>query len=861
MDVPVDDPGATAPADPPAPPPGAPDGGMIGRYRLLRQLGEGGWGAVYLAEQSEPVRRRVALKVIKLGMDTRSVLARFEAERQALAMMDHPNIARVLDSGATVSGRPYFVMELVRGLRITEYCDRHRLGIDARLRLFLQVCAAVQHAHEKGIIHRDLKPSNILVAGEGAEAAAKVIDFGIAKSVHGRIADATVHTSFEQAIGTPAYMSPEQADSGGLDLDTRSDVYALGVVLYELLAGRPPFDPAALERAGPDGMRRILREDDPPVPSRATAPAAGDDGGRASARGVAPSRLAALLRGELDWIVMKALEKRRERRYASAAALAEDVARHLADEPVLARPAGRAYLIRKFIARHRAAVAAAAAVGTALVAGTVVSLWQARVAREAENQARAAYRRSDDLLDFLTGSLLRELEDLSRLDILVTVGDQAMRHLTARHPDLADESTRIGAATVRRLTGVAQLRQGKLNEAARTFEEGLRGLEELLELQPTNVAALFERGQAEFYLGEIFRRRREASRALEWLGRYRQTALRLVALEPGEYRWRKEALSALHNLAVLKRDTGDLEGARRDMQVKRDALRKLVIPAAEGAAERDDVARKIQDATSWLGSIEEQSGRLAAALVLFEEEARGLDGLLGSSPDKRNWQYRQAENLTFQGTLLSVTGRPREAREAFAKALALMRTLAATGQQQLRWRRLLLRLELREAEDARGAGAEAAADTVLRAARQLAETAPEDALVARTLVGALRLKAGLVAAADAPRARTLLEEALTRGEPRTGGPLADAEAAAAAFAQTCLALAVLEPARREALLRRAGTALEPFGQSSNWRILDARVRLDSALGEVKAAADAIRRLRTFGYQPITPWPSGASDVP
>ncbi len=852
MDVPVDDPGATAPADPPAPPPGAPDGGMIGRYRLLRQLGEGGWGAVYLAEQSEPVRRRVALKVIKLGMDTRSVLARFEAERQALAMMDHPNIARVLDGGATVSGRPYFVMELVRGLRITEYCDRHRLGIDARLRLFLQVCAAVQHAHEKGIIHRDLKPSNILVAGEGAEAAAKVIDFGIAKSVHGRIADATVHTSFEQAIGTPAYMSPEQADSGGLDLDTRSDVYALGVVLYELLAGRPPFDPAALERAGPDGMRRILREDDPPVPSRATAPAAGDDGGRASARGVAPSRLAALLRGELDWIVMKALEKRRERRYASAAALAEDVARHLADEPVLARPAGRAYLIRKFIARHRAAVAAAAAVGTALVAGTVVSLWQARVAREAESQAREAQRRSDELLEFMTGGLRDSLARVGRLDVLEAVGEQARRYFGSLDPALLDDSTRVQHAKIVRQLGEVRLRMGKYPEAVQSFEDALARVETVVRRSPGSAGALFERGQAEFYLGETWRRQRNHSRALEYLTRYRDTGLQLVSREPGNHRWQLEAISGLHNLAVLRKDSGDLEGAKRDMTLKRTALLRLRVPAAE----RDDVERKIQDASSWLGSMEEQSGNLAAALLHFEEEARGLERLLAREPANRDWQYRRADNLSFQSGLLAATGRAARAREAAETGLEIARGLVAHDPENARWRRNLNRLELRLAELALASGdtsgAAAALDRLLPLLRPAADGASAEFSARLMLTSALRLRGACTP--DNLTARRFVDEAVSRAEAlaAAGGPGIDAagELAEALLAAGELATAAGDPGASREFVRRAAAVLAPHAGSRHWRVLAPLVRVKAASGDPAGAQTASELLRATGYAPL-----------
>src|SRR5437660_793221 len=279
-------------------------GDRIGRYKLLQEIGEGGCGVVYMAEQEEPVRRRVALKVIKLGMDTRSVIARFEAERQALAMMDHPNIAKVLDAGATESGRPYFVMELVRGIKITEYCDEYNLSTKERLELFMQVCHAVQHAHQKGTIHRDLKPSNILVASNDGAPVPKVIDFGIAKATQGRLTDQTLFTAFEQFIGTPAYMRPEQAELTMQDVDTRTDIYSLGVLLYELLTGKTPFDQKELLAAGLDEMRRMLREKEPQRPStRVDAFSEAELTVTAQQRNLEPQKLRSDLEGDLDWIV------------------------------------------------------------------------------------------------------------------------------------------------------------------------------------------------------------------------------------------------------------------------------------------------------------------------------------------------------------------------------------------------------------------------------------------------------------------------------------------------------------------------------------------------------------------------------
>ena len=313
-------------------------GTVIGPYKLLEQIGEGGMGIVYMAEQTQPVRRKVALKIIKPGMDTKQVIARFEAERQALAMMDHPNIAKVLDAGATESGRPYFVMELVRGIPITEYCDQHRLPINERLELFTQVCQAVQHAHQKGIIHRDIKPTNVLVTALDGAPLPSVIDFGIAKATGQSLTDKTLFTGFAQLIGTPLYMSPEQAELSAVDVDTRSDIYSLGVLLYELLTGTTPFDQETFRTAALDEVRRMIREEEPPKPSTRLS-ALGATLTTVSANRQTDARvLGRSLRGELDWIVMKALEKDRGRRYETANGLARDVERYLAGDAVEAGP-------------------------------------------------------------------------------------------------------------------------------------------------------------------------------------------------------------------------------------------------------------------------------------------------------------------------------------------------------------------------------------------------------------------------------------------------------------------------------------------------------------------------------------------
>ena len=448
--------------------PGEQPGTIIaGRYKLLEAIGEGGMGTVWVAEQTQPVRRKVALKLIKAGMDSKSVLARFEAERQALAVMDHPNIAKVLDGGLTETGRPFFVMEYVKAVPITEYCDATRLSVPERLNLFGQVCAAVQHAHQKGIIHRDLKPSNILVAPYDDKPVPKVIDFGLAKAMHQSLTERTLHTAHETVLGTPLYMSPEQAQLNNLDVDTRSDIYSLGVLLYELLTGTTPLEKKRFKEAAWDEIKRIIREEEAPRPSMRLSSSQALPL-LAASRHTEPARLTKLVRGELDWIVMKALDKDRTRRYSTASEFAADITRHLHDEPVLAGPPRVTYRLRKFLRKHHSAVTAVALVVLALLIGLGASLtlyFQAEEARQAADEARTAE-------EWKTRELGAALQEKA-----ATVNKEKEARLDADKSRWLAERRLYGAGVLLAKSAFDQLQVGQARRALDGTEPSLRGWE------------------------------------------------------------------------------------------------------------------------------------------------------------------------------------------------------------------------------------------------------------------------------------------------------------------------------------------------------------------------------------------------
>ena len=441
----------------------------MGRYLLLERIGEGGWGVVYLAEQSEPVRRKVALKIIRRGLDTERVIARFESERQALAMMDHPGIARVLDAGATEDGRPFFAMELVHGEKITAHCDARHLGLKQRLELFIHVCSAIQHAHQKGIIHRDIKPSNILVTTQDGQVAPKVIDFGIARAVEGRLSGDTRFTIGGEMLGTPAYMSPEQAE-GRDTLDTRGDIYSLGILLYELLTAHTPFDSKRLAEAGTLEMMRILREEEPPAPSALLEGlTTGELALVASNRGASPRHLVSLVRGDLDGIILKAIAKDCQQRYSSVAGLAADVERFLNDEPVSARPPGQLYLFTKLVRRNKLAFSAALMVVFALVAGATASTWFYLREREARKFAEAARANEASLL-----KQSRAREEVAKASILLAEGKVEEADEILAHRPLSSIEPSGEALFVFRSYGDWNAIRGRWHQAAECYDYFIR---------------------------------------------------------------------------------------------------------------------------------------------------------------------------------------------------------------------------------------------------------------------------------------------------------------------------------------------------------------------------------------------------
>jgi serine/threonine protein kinase len=640
-------------------------GARIGPYRLLREIGRGGMGAVYVAEQEAPIRRTVALKVIKPGMDTEQVIARFEAERQALALMQHPNIARILDTGTTEAGHPYFVMELVPGVPITDYCDEARLGPCDRLELFILVCQAIQHAHQKGIIHRDIKPSNVLVTAVDERPVPRVIDFGIAKALDQRLTERTLYTQQGAIVGTLEYMSPEQAGMGGLDVDTRSDIYSLGVLLYELLTGTTPLGRAKVREVSFGEVLRRIQEEEPPRPSTRLSDSGTDLAAIAARRNVEPARLTRLVRGELDWIVMKALEKDRSRRYETAGGLARDLRRYLDGDPVEAGPPSAAYRLRTLARRHRAALATVGAFALVLVVASGVSTYLAIRARQAE---RAALKAEGEALANLTKA--REEEAKARRaasEARAVLGFFQDKVLAAGRPEGQDgglgKDTTIRAAIDATEAGIAGGFAAQPTVEAsirRTIGQGYRylgnsagAIRQLERARTLQVAALGpdhpETLETSSNLADAYR---EAGRAEDAIPLHEQTlALRRTRLGPDH----PETLVSMNNLADAYRQAGRLADAVR---MFRESLALLRLKLG---SDHPDTLICLDN----LGGALWESGRLAEAVPLFQEAFRGFEARLGPE---------HPDTLVAMDSLGSASrdlGRFDDAIALFQRALAL----------------------------------------------------------------------------------------------------------------------------------------------------------------------------------------------
>ena len=539
-------------------------GTMIGPYKLKEQIGEGGFGLVFVAEQQEPVKRKVAIKVIKPGMDTREVMARFTAERQALALMDHPNIARVLDAGATDSGRPYFVMELVRGIPITEYCDQNQLSPRDRLDLFITVCQAVQHAHQKGIIHRDIKPSNVLVTSHDGKPVAKVIDFGVAKAIHQQLTDRSIYTNFKQMIGTPLYMSPEQAEMSGLDIDTRTDIYSLGVLLYELLTGTTPLDKKRFAKAAYDEIRRMIREDEPQKPSTRLSTSE-SIASIAAQRHTEPAKLSKFMRGELDWITMKALEKDRTRRYETANGLARDIQRYLSDEPVEACPPSATYRLRKFSKKNRVVLTTATTIALLLVAGVAISTSQAVRATRAEHAALEAQQAERDRA---------EGERLARLDALEK--EKLALEQRARAEKARDRTRDVLDAMTSTITGDALSTQNEISADQKKFlTEVLTYYQEFAGEQADDEKTRARSALAAYRVGMIELHLGRAEQGIAAFQTARDACRTLAADFPTVPEYRRQQTANHNNLGMLLTDLGKQTEAEEQYRQALPILEKL----------------------------------------------------------------------------------------------------------------------------------------------------------------------------------------------------------------------------------------------------------------------------------------------
>jgi serine/threonine protein kinase/tetratricopeptide (TPR) repeat protein len=635
-------------------------GTRIGPYRLIQQIGEGGMGTVFVAEQERPVKRRVAVKVIKPGMDSRQVIARFEAERQALAILDHPNIAKVLDAGTTDAGRPYFVMELVKGVPITDYCDTVHLTPKERLSLFLPVCAAIQHAHQKGIIHRDVKPSNVLIMMQDGKPVPKVIDFGIAKAIDQKLTERSLFTDHGAIVGTLEYMSPEQAEMSALDVDTRTDIYALGVLLYELLTGSTPLERARLRRAGYAEILKRIKEEEPPKPSMRLSESGESLPSIAALRKTEPVRLTKLVRGDLDWIVMKALEKDRTRRYETANGFARDIQRHLDGDAVEACPPSARYKLGKFARKHRAVLATIGSFALLLMTATAISSWLTVRARHAERLAK----------ERLTRALTAEAEARTQAQLARTQQQRAEdRESLAIDAVKRFRDAVAGEPKLKNTPELDGLRKRLLKEPLGFF----RALRDRLAAdRDTRADSLPRLADASFDLGRLTDEIGDKQDALIAYHESLAIKQKLADANPTVTEF-QSGLATIHtNIAVLLRDTGKPAEAMKAHESAMAILRKLADANHTIAEFQRNLAGNHMD----IGNLLRDTGRRTEALEAYESAIAILRKLVDANPTDAEFQRTLAGSHLGIGNLLLVTGKPAEALNAYARALEIFQKVA-----------------------------------------------------------------------------------------------------------------------------------------------------------------------------------------
>lgn len=818
----------------------------VGPYRVLERLGEGGMGIVYRAEQTEPVRREVALKVLKHGLDSERVVARFEAERQSLARMEHPSIATVHDAGTTETGRPYFVMELVRGVPLLEYADAQRLDLRRRVSLFARICRAVQHAHQKGVIHRDLKPSNILVTEADGQPLPKIIDFGIARATD-ELADATRLTRADEMVGTPAYMSPEQM-AGEPDVDTRADIYALGVLLYELLTGTLPFDPAAYRGWA---AYAAVHERRTPTPSERFRAWEGSTSA-AERRGVDVEALSRTLRGDLDWVVMKAMDRDRDRRYETANGLALELERFLGDEPVLARPPSARYRTRKFVQRHTASVALASALLLLLVGVAVLQTIQAERITRARDQATVRQAQAEDLIGFMLGDLRSKLEPIGRLEVLDDVGDRALAYFAAvPESQLSDRELFRRTQALRQL-GEVRLAEGDMPAALDAFRESLERSKDLAARDPEHGEWQVGLGASHFWVGYVHYLRNELDAALEQFVPYLEISRRLVETAPDDETYRLELAYAHSNIGSVKERQGDLEGALEAFRLNLSVAEGLDSIAPGDPARRFDVAvghNKVAVVLQRLGRLQEAEEHFREALSIHQSlavdapsdvagrryladahgflarvlQARGDEAalehlrsnysidrdLVSRDPENREWQRNLAASGSRLATALVFRNDP-HGLELHGNSRRIMDELVASDSTNGDWRQLAGTVALAAAEGFRRTGALDSAAAVAREALEVFTRLAEESS------GAPDLRRGVA-----------------ESELQLGRVLAERGNDAAAMERWRTAAAILEPlAGRSASLEN----LIPWAMSL------------LVLGEVDEARPVVEQVMTRGYR-------------